>query len=307
VSAADAKKTKKDPPLSVVLPSAKEDRPFTPKVGLIAIAGFAIGIAWPRLLGIHVGPDVPGGGADKERAVAPPAAAKSGAAAASSADDDEDPKGADSADAAEDAPSNQETVVIGDGAIASCKNKKGDKVDECGKLAFDKLAKSRLVDLSKCPDSLGLEGSMTVGVAINFEKNELSIVEGKKSALPVTTVRGVLACAAKALDGVELDKLVHTHAKYTVEYPITFYPPGKAPPPPPAPGEEATAAPAEAGLGTATVVWEKGLLRESPETGKVASRIPQGTRVTILEEQKGWFLVTAGKKKGWVAGGAIGK
>ena len=304
MSAADPKKTKKDPPLAVVIPSAKEDRAFTPKVGIIAIVGFVVGIAWPRLFGVHVGPEVPGGN-DKPHA-APPSAAKSGAPAAASADEDS-PETDGSADAPESAPSNDETVVIADGVISSCRTKKGNKIDECGKLGFDRLAKTRLVDVSKCPEALGLEGSMNVGVAINFDKNDLTIVEGSKSSLPSSTVRGVLGCAAKALDGVELDKLVHTHSRYQVDYAITFYPPGKAPPPPPTPGDDPAASATEEGLGSATVVWEKGLLREAPETGRVAARIPQGTRVTILEEQKGWFLVTVGKKKGWVAAGAIGK
>ncbi len=196
--------------------------------------------------------------------------------------------------------------MVGAGAVTACKNKKGDKVDDCGKLALDRLTKNRLGELSKCPAALGLEGTMTMGVVVSFEKNDLLVVEGKKSALPFSTVRGVLACAGKELDGLELDKVPHTHAKYTVEYDLTFYPPGKSPPEPAAPGE-APAEPASEGLGTATIVWEKGLLRETPENGKVTSRVPQGTRVTILEEQKGWFLVESGKKKGWLAAGAIGK
>jgi hypothetical protein len=293
----------KEPALRVDIPSAKDDRAFTPKVGLIATVGFVVGIAWPRLLGVHVGPDVPGGGGDKARAAAaaPAGSAASSSSAGAAADED----AAESVDAA-DGPTNKETIVVGAGEVTACKNKKGEKVDECGKLALDRVTKTRLGELSKCPAALGLEGTMTIGVVVNFEKNDLLVVEGKKSALPTSTVRGVLACAGKELDGLELEKVPHTHARYTVEYALTFYPPGKSPPEPAAPGE-APAEPAAAGLGTARVVWEKGLLRESPENGKVSSRIPQGTRVTILEEQKGWYLVEAGKKKGWLAAGAIGK
>ena len=70
---------KKDVPLRVDIPAPGEDRAITSKVGLIALIGFVIGVAWPRLLGVHVGPSVPGGSEEK---IAQKAAAATAAASA---------------------------------------------------------------------------------------------------------------------------------------------------------------------------------------------------------------------------------
>ena len=50
---------RKEPPLKVEIPKAGDDRPAWSKVGIIGVAGFVIGMAWPRLAGIHLGPNVP--------------------------------------------------------------------------------------------------------------------------------------------------------------------------------------------------------------------------------------------------------
>ena len=47
-------------PLRVEIPTPDADRPVLSRVGLVAAVGFALGIAWPRLLGLEVGPNIPG-------------------------------------------------------------------------------------------------------------------------------------------------------------------------------------------------------------------------------------------------------
>ncbi len=284
---------KTDRPLKVDIPGPAQDRALSSKVGIVAAVGFALGVAWPRLLGIEVGPDVPGGG-PSERAAETTA---------------QKPRAADaapliaSADATDDAagpgPSNKQSVHVGDGVVRSCRGKKGDKVEACGKISVDKLLKPRLAGLSSCPSALGLDGKLSLGVVLDFEKSDVALVEDQKSSLPSSTVRGVLACAAAELKDFELDKVVHTHAKYTVAYEISFAPPGRSADP--------EVAVAEAGLGSATVTSEKALVRESPKDGKIVARLPQGTRVKLLEEKDSWFLVESGKSKGWVYRQAIGK
>src|ERR1700690_3578566 len=44
---------------SIEVPNATEDRPSWVKVGIIAALGFVIGVAWPRLAGVHLGPAAP--------------------------------------------------------------------------------------------------------------------------------------------------------------------------------------------------------------------------------------------------------
>lgn len=303
--ASSAPIAKKDPPLRVELPSAKDDRALTSKVGIVAIVGFGLGILWPRLLGWSVGPDVPGAHSPPPATSSkiPQAPVEAPAANGSAATPEDDASGA-----PEDGPTNKQTVFVGDGKVDSCKNKKNDKLDDCGKVSFDKIAKARLAELARCPAAMGLEGSMSLAVTLNFDKNEV-VVDGekKKSGLPSETVRGVLVCAGKELKGVELEKIPHTHLKYTLVYDLSFYPPGKAP----AAGDnggEAADAEGEEGLGRATVAWEKALVRATPDNeGKILSRLPQGTRVKLLEKKDNWYRIEAGKKKGWVYNQAIGK
>ncbi len=289
---------RKDKPLQVELPRAKDDRALTSKVGLVAALGFIVGVAWPRLFGIEVGPTAPGGGdrppaaapATPQSAKAPASATEPQASAATSATEPEDA-----------APSNKQTAVVGDGTVRSCRNKKGDKLDDCGKLALDRLVKPRLAELSTCPSAIGLEGKLKIGIAVNFDKNDVVVVEDEKSSLPSSTVRGVMSCAGKELEGIDLEKLTHTHPRYTVAYEISFLPPGQTPEDAAAKGEEQEA------QSRATVTWEKALVRETEKEGKVIARLPQGTRVKILEEKDDWFKIESGKTKGWVYRQAIGK
>jgi hypothetical protein len=270
-------------------------------VGIIAVVGFGLGILWPRLLGWSVGPTRPSStttipAAQQNNVPPPPASMQAATADATAEEAGDDAEG----------PTNKQTVVIGDGKVDGCRNKKNDRVDECGKINFDKIAKARLAELVRCPAVIGLEGNVSLQLTLNFEKNEV-VVDGekKKSGLPSDTIRGILLCAGKELKGVELEKVPHTHLKYTLVYDLSFYPPGKAPVVA-EPGSP-SADPAEEGLGRATVSWEKALLRETPEEGKVVARVPQGTRVKVLEQKGDWFKVESGKGKGWVYRQAIGK
>lgn len=288
---------RRDKPLRVELPSQKEDRAITSKVGLVAAIGFLVGVAWPRVFGVEVGPSRPGGGAERPAATA---AAPTSSADAPEAAAPPEPSASGATGAA---PSNKQTVVVGDGSIKACRNKKGDKQEDCGKLSVDKLVKPRLAELASCPSALGLDGKLKVGVAFNFEKNEVVIVEDDRSSLPSSTVRGVLGCAGDEMKGVELEKITHVHARYTVVYELTFLPPGRTlEPETPEEGDGK-----DAGLGRATITWEKALVRETPEDGKVTTRLPQGTRVKLIDQKDDWYRIESGKTKGWVYRQAIGK
>ena len=50
---------KADGPLSVQIPRPAADRPSWSRVGVIAAVGFIVGVAWPRLAGVRLGPSVP--------------------------------------------------------------------------------------------------------------------------------------------------------------------------------------------------------------------------------------------------------
>src|SRR5689334_20871852 len=46
--------------LAVEVPEAGKDSPSWVKVGVIAAIGFVVGVAWPRLAGVRLGPSAPG-------------------------------------------------------------------------------------------------------------------------------------------------------------------------------------------------------------------------------------------------------
>src|SRR6185295_5143319 len=66
---------KSDRPLTVDIPRPGTDQPVWSRVGIIGIAGFLVGIAWPRVAGIRLGPSVPADLAARVEASASPSGA----------------------------------------------------------------------------------------------------------------------------------------------------------------------------------------------------------------------------------------
>ena len=52
-------KPARDSQLAIEIPVAEKDKPAWVKVGVIAAVGFIVGIAWPRLVGVRIGPSAP--------------------------------------------------------------------------------------------------------------------------------------------------------------------------------------------------------------------------------------------------------
>ena len=205
-------------------------------------------------------------------------------------------------------------VVIGPGKITRCSDKKDDKIEDCEKLLIDPIAVKRLRELARCPSALGLNGKMTIGIEVDFGKLEVGIKRRKKgTSLPSSTVGGIVACAGHDFGNVSLAEVPHKHRRYTLEYALTFYGPGKHP--------EAAAAPPDAGegdpaagsttsadeaTGTAIVAWDTALLRKEPKDGEVVARLVRGTKVKIVGKQSDWYKIESGAKTGWVYRGTIG-
>lgn len=306
---------KKERPLTVDIPRPADEQPAWSRVGIIALIGFAVGIAWPKVAGVRIGPSVPGEGrAEAEAApsaapVAPPPETAAPAA----------PPPAPEANR-----KNEQLVVIGAGAIARCSDKKNKAVDECGALQFDPVAVPKLRELAQCPAALGLEGKLAIGFEINFEKKEVQVVKPKKAktSLPSSTVNGILQCAAREFSSVSLDEVPHKYAKYSLVYTATFYPPGKHPVEPGEAGEGGDKPGAEgegegeesagtttsesSASGSATIGWDTALVRGEPKTGDVVLRLVRGTRVKIVGRQNDWYKIEHRGKTGWVYRGAIG-
>jgi hypothetical protein len=303
---------KQERPLKVELPTPADERPAWSRVGVIAAAGFLLGIAWPRLAGVKIGPNVPGDLKTPTEATAAPAT--SAAPTASAAQAPAPPTTAAPTAAPEaPAPANKETVVIGPGKIVKCWDKKNKKVSECGELQLDPVAVPKLKALSECTSAVGLSGKITLGFEIDFEKKEVHVTKGKKDKVPGSTVNGIVQCAAREFASIPLEEVPHKFKHYTVQYGLTFYPPGKLPEGAEGGAENAegeaaagsTTSESEAN-GSATVAWDSAPVRKDPKDGAIVVSLPRGTKVKIVGKRNDWYKVEHGGKTGWIYRGALG-
>ncbi len=303
---------KADAPLIIDLPKARADQPSWVKVGAIAAVGFVIGVAWPRLTGIRLGPAAPGESAPASSAppravdapspvpVAPPSVPAGTVASAT-------------------APTlvpvittGRPTVAVRPGVTLSCKTTDGEalKGKACGAFTFDSLALPRLRKLSQCQAADGAEGKLSTIFNVDFANNKVDVFVGRSST--VGNLDTIAGCLRQSLESVSLAPIEHEHARYQVAYSVQLS--TKAPSTPAAaggtPGSTPVAAKEEAASGDAQVVWEVAIVRDTPRTGQVVARLQRGTKIHVGSTQEGWYRVKYGttfNDEGWVYRGAIGK
>jgi hypothetical protein len=283
-------------------PPAGADQPAWAKVGVIAVIGFALGIVWPKVAGLELGPAPPG----ESKAAASAHAARSGA---------EPAPGALSARPAEAEPL---ALSVGEASITKCRNHKGDP-RSCDKVSFDEVLAAPLRQLAACPAARGHEGKLSVGFEVDFARARLHVQRGKSSTLPAEAAEGVMKCLEANLASISLAKLRHEHARYTVFYALSF-----APPPKPAPAASASA-PAPAAVAPSARPPEAmgvrpaetgGEVRRGPyvvrdtpsRSGEAVGRVAVGEKITIVERKGDWYRVRfgPGDKEGWLFREAFG-
>lgn len=316
-----------DAPPSVKLPTRDEDKPGWGKVGIIAAVGFVIGVAWPKVVGVRLGPSAPGESQAAAAASATPDPAAKGPVEPTKA---EAPKAvASSAPAspakAQEAPRAEgTTVTVGRGSVLTCKTESGDakKGKECGALAaLDALVTPRLRKLVTCAGAEGSKGKLSVVVTADFTKSRVTHDIGKSST--VEAKDALATCVKTELAGLTLDKIAHEHPRYVVGYNAVFAPrvaapaeaaPAEAEPAAAkaAPLEKPSAAkePVKEATGEAQVVWDVALVRDVPRTGQIVARLPRGSKVRLGAGKDGWFAVKFGDaldKDGWLYRGAVGR
>lgn len=321
---------RKDAPLAIDVPTADRDRPGWVKVGVIAAIGFVVGIAWPRIVGVRLGPSAPGeaasaaaaSGAPPTRAPeAPPASV--GARPPGPAASNVAPSAVASAPAAPAAPPQ---LHIGKGSIIGCKTDDGDnrKGRDCGTVgSLDLVVLPRIKKLTSCAGAEGQSGKLSVVVTADFATGRFTHDVGKSST--VGNLEAIGACLKTNLTGVSVSGIPHEHPRYTVAYTAVFTSepkeakqpernakdgnekgdaPAAAEPPTPAP------TPTPAASGEATVAWEVALVRDTPKTGQVVGRLPRGTKVKLGSLKDGWYAIKFGDgfaTDGWVYRGSIGR
>ena len=328
----------KEAPLAVVVPAADRDKPAWVKVGVIAAVGFIVGIAWPRLVGVRIGPSAPvetassaGAHSGSRAPDAPPAsvATKSSVpqASASVAASPIAPPSAAAASAAAQPPN----ITVQKGSVLSCKTsdgetKKGSK--DCGPVpGIDMLVTPRLRKIATCSGVEGQSGKLSLVVNADFSSGRFWYDVGKTST--VQNVDAIASCLKTTFHGTSTTQTAHEHPRYTVLYNATLTPasagsaaaskedhadkPDKseraAKDAPADVKDDAPPAPS-LGSGEAQVAWEVALVRDAPKTGGLLSRLPRGTKVKVGAAKDGWYQIKFGDgfaNEGWVYRGAIGR
>lgn len=291
---------------SVVVDIPEHDGPPWTRVGVIAVLGLLVGVAWPKLTGIKLGPNSPqesatsaasaaqrAPGAQREIALAAAAPMPSVGAATK-------PSGAPPS-AAVPAPAGV-VATVGRGVVLSCKTEEGETLKTgCGSSGFDPVAQPRLRNLAQCTAALHASGKLSALFTLDYASGRMDMSLGKSSTVKETDA--FLGCMRTEFSGVVLKGLPHTHPRYVVAYSVTFES-GKsgdvAPRADEGPAPTATAGPAE-------VTWETALVRDAPKSGAVVARLARGTKVTTSASREGWFKITFPEGEGWVYRGAIGR
>jgi len=202
--------------------------------------------------------------------------------------------------------------------VLSCKNAKGKAQDECDTPDFDRTIGPKLKGLAKCGAVSGLNGKLSVGFDLEFNRNKWKLVRGKSTTLPEKAALPVWQCLENDLQKLVLDDVTHKHARYSMFYTVQIVPPGKTADielmPEPEKGEDKKASKGaepdegkakEGGLGSGSVVYDAALVRDEPKEGKVIARLMRGTKVELLVKKGGWYKIRFGDREGWVYSGSI--
>ena len=298
---------------TVHVPSAEADRPSWLRVGLVAVVGFAIGVAWPKIAGVRLGPSAPA------EALSAVAAATRAAEVTSASASIVTPAPPPSASAA---PPPTVLVTVSHGSILSCRDEDGDpmKGKQCGWLAgLDPLIQTRLKRLAQAPVAADNPGKLSVVLALDFKNNRISVEGGRSST--VKDIDSLKAFIAGEVKSMSLKSVDHDHVKYSVHYQVTL---GSAAPAGEA-SADATAPPSATASadapkhettteslpdGMAAVGWEVAIVRDAPHTGAIVAHLPRGTKVQLGTSEGGWYRIKYGpdfSSEGFVYRGAIGK
>lgn len=298
----------------------ENDRRVWSRVLVLALVGFGVGMAWPKLTGVRFGPTAPGGeptAASRAPEKAEPAAAVTVAAPAAS----EAP--------AAPLPTVASTVKIAESFVLGCTTKDGEtkKGPDCGPYhELDKLAEPKLRRLILCPAARTATGHISLVASLDFAQRRLDASLGKSTSLQNADANAVLACLRTELEGLDIATMPHEHARYTLVYKVELEagaaPSGNAVAPtsasvvapavvaPAASAPAAAVAPAAAGGTTAEVTWDVGIVRGAPRTGDIVARLPRGSKLKLVSSENGWWSIRYGEgfaSEGWIYRSAIGR
>ncbi len=290
---------------SVQIPAPEADKPSWLRVGVVALVGFAIGVAWPKIAGVKIGPSAP---AEAVSAVMASRAADVASAAAPSASAPAMVVPAASAPP----PASNVTITVGRAAILSCKTEDGEslKGKDCGWLTgLDPLIQTRLKRLAQLPATAENPGKLNVILGLDFKNNRISVESGTSSTVKdVDSLKAFIAGEVKAMSLKPVD---HQNERYSVLYVVNISTGADATPAATTTATASAQTP-QAALpdGMAAVAWETAIVRDAPHTGAIVAHLPRGTKVQVGTSDGGWYKIKYGPSyasEGFVYRGAIGK
>ncbi len=309
-----AKSSKSVPPLTIKVPTPEEDHPAWSKVAVIAVIGFVVGVAWPRIAGVKLGPNAPNSGSTEPAASAAAAAVAAPESPVASA-----PSGTAAPVNATQPSRSASSFAVARGQVLACRDADGEqkKGSDCGQLiGIDAIVLPRIRKLSSCAATAGAMGKLSVVASLDFGGDRLLVNAGKSST--VQDVAAFEVCLKSQFQGVSINSVNHEMPKYTMVFPVTFGAPAA-----PTEAENPTAAntPApQTGASGATplpstpnsgeVVWSTALVRDTPRSGQIVARLVRGTAVKVGPPNLGWYPIRFGSgfsTEGWVYREAIGK
>ena len=317
---------RKDAPLTIDLPAPGRDHPSWVKVGIIAAVGFVIGVAWPRVMGVRLGPSAPGEAAAAAAAAASASGAPGKTAPAPAVVVASKPSASVAvAPVPSAAGGGQPNVSVQKGSVLGCKGEDGEnkKGKDCGAVgSLDQMVAPRLKKLSTCGAAEGQNGKLSFVIQADFAQNRMSWDIGKSST--VTNTEGLTTCLKTIFQGVVLTGMAHENPRYTVAYAVTFAP-GAEDKTADKKADDTSAKPADTTTkpsettkttentsagGEAIVSWEVALIRDTPKTGTVIARLPRGSKVKLGSSKDGWYAIQYGDgfaSNGYVYHSALGK
>ena len=277
------------------------------RVGVIAVVGFGIGIAWPRLAGVRLVPELPQAVASSNPDLSgapdePATAAKTASAAPATAPAPSPPP--------DPVAPGFQPPVVGEAQITSCRDAGGGKIASCDAVDFDRVARARLSSLDECEGARKISGTLSLGFELDFTTERVTrVTSGKASTVEESALSTLLGCYRESFSKLSLAGIPHEHQRYTIFYRIELKATGEEPSEAPAASSSSPPVAITPASGVATVSWDTALVRAAPDRdGKVVARLLSGTRVGVTGRSGDWYRVKydARGREGWVFRTSIG-
>jgi len=305
------------PTPAVSVRDADADGPRWGRLTLIALCCFAAGLGWPLLAGLDFVQRPPGAKPLEPEETEPPTLDPSNSDTEPSDLEPSRPTPTPKPGAPrprEDAVraaagmapllTEREGLRIEGKEVTSCKDQGRAVRGSCDAPQLDPVLAEPLRALTECDAVQGQSGLLSLGLELDFGRNQvMSVRSGHSTSLSERVTAGLLECAESRLLGKSLAGVEHRHSSYWLHYRIRFVPPG-SPLEGSAEAERMVAMSGQATIGTKAATVRK----EPSRQATIVERLQFGARVDVTGRMGDWYRVKYGSegRTGWVYRKALG-